>query len=86
MNLVLLFILQVILIILLLIFLYTLFKESRVIDIEERLSTFSIPNIDEQSIPMFERLFKSLWKVIRKLDKLWVKNLSRVQFSLNPHV
>lgn len=74
MNLVLLFILQVILIILLLIFLYTLFKESRVIDIEERLSAFSIPNIDEQSIPIFERLYKSLWKVIRKLDKLWNKS------------
>jgi len=66
MNLVLLFILQVILIILLLIFLYTLFKESRVIDIEKRLSAYSIPNIDEQSIPMFERLYKNLWKIIRK--------------------
>jgi len=74
MNLVLLFILQVILIILLLIFLYTLFKESRVIDIEKRLSAYSIPNIDEQSIPMFERLYKNLWKIIRKLDKLWKKS------------
>jgi len=74
MNLVLLFILQVILIILLLIFLYTLFKESRVLDIEERLSLYSIPSVDEQSIPMFERLFKGLWKLIRKLDKLWEKS------------
>ena len=50
MNLIFLFILQVILIILLLIFLYTLFKESRVLDIEKRLSTYSIPSVDEQSI------------------------------------
>jgi len=74
MNLVLLFILQLILIILLLIFLYGLFKESRVIDIEKRLSTYSIPSVDEQSIPMFEKLFKSIWKLIRKLDKLWEKS------------
>lgn len=74
MNLLVLFILQVILIVLLLVFLYTLFKESRVLEIEDRLANFSIPNVDEQSIPMFEKMFKSLWKVIRKLDKLWEKS------------
>jgi len=81
MNLVLFFILQVILLVLLLIFLYTLFKETRVLEIEDRLSAFSIPSVDEQSIPIFERLYKSLWKVIRKLDKLWNKSEILYKYS-----
>ena len=74
MNILILFILQVILIIFLLMFLYTLFKETKMLDLENRLSVYSIPSIDEQSIPMFEKLFKSIWKLIRKLDKLWEKS------------
>ena len=74
MNLILLFILQIILIVILCMFLYTLFKESRVLDLEERLSNYSITTIDEQSIPIFEKLFKTLWKLIRKLDKIWEKS------------
>lgn len=74
MNLILLFILQIILIIILATFLYVLFTESRVLNLEQRLSNFSISSVDEQSIPLFEKLFNNIWNIIRKLDKIWEKS------------
>ena len=74
MNLILLFILQIILIIILATFLYILFTESRVLNLEQRLSNFSISSVDEQSIPLFEKLFNNIWNIIRKLDKIWEKS------------
>ena len=81
MNILILFVLQVILIILLLMFLYTLFKETKMLDLENRLSMYSISSVDEQSTPMFEKLFSSLWKLIRKLDKLWEKSALLNKYS-----
>lgn len=74
MNLVFLFILQILLIIFLAMFMYILFTESRTLNIEERLSSYSISSVDEQSIPVFEKLFDNIWKIIRKLDKIWEKS------------
>ena len=73
-SLIILFIIQVILIIVLANLLYMLFKESRILSFEDRLSNYSIASVDEQNIPIFERLYNKVWKLIRKLNKLLEKS------------
>lgn len=73
-SLIILFIIQVILIIVLANLLYMLFKESRTLSFEDRLSNYSIASVDEQNIPIFERLYNKVWKLIRKLNKLLEKS------------
>lgn len=73
-SLIILFILQVILIIVLAMLMYTLFKETRTLGFENRLSNYSIASVDEQNIPVFERLFNEIWKIIRKLNKIFDKS------------
>ena len=73
-SLIILFILQVLLIIILANLLYILFKESRTLSFEDRLSNYSIASVDEQNIPIFERLYNKLWKTIRNLNRLFEKS------------
>ena len=79
MNLILLFILQIILIIILATFLYVLFTESRVLNLEQRLSNYSISSVDEQSIPLFEKLLDKIWEksdILRKYSKRFDKYIN----------
>ena len=80
-NLVVLITLQLIFVLLLIYIIHVLINEIKMLNIEKRISNYSLDSQDEQSIPFFEVILKSIWNLIRKLNNLWKKSVILEKYS-----
>ena len=69
-SLIMLFVFQLFLIFILANLLYIIYKESKSLSYENRLFNYSVASVEEQNIPIFEKLYIILFKIIKKIIPL----------------
>ena len=81
-SLIVLLIIQLILLIILIFFVLVIVKESKIINIEKRINNYSLTSIDDYEEPLFEKVYKNLLVLIKKLSKLLEKSDVFKKYSL----